>query len=320
MSRILACLLSAASLGAQTSPCHARNGVSSSIGSALTAIDPNGPNSFAFRTTLGPSGSLQALAICTGNTVTQPGFMKLEVWYDDPVTNLPLRRWCGGTWQISPALGVAWQGTNLDLDLAGVSWPVWIVWTEPGGSFEPYEPGGATVPTAQLVNGVWTQVAPAAPKLRFYCGYLDGRNVTLPGSPNGRCWGTGGFGTLFTNQPPSLGNAAFAFEGTNFLPNTIAMLVLGTNPNGLAAVPGLPGGCAIRSAADVIVWRQTGGGDVRAGAGLPGAAGHVWFPAPLPANPSLRGLLVTAVAGAWDPGVAWSPPFVVAPPVHVTLF
>lgn len=54
----------------------------------------------------------------------------------------------------------------------------------------------------------------------------------------GRC------GPLFSNQPPVVGNAAFAFEGTGFPNSALSLLVLGTNPAWMGVqLASLPPGC-----------------------------------------------------------------------------
>jgi hypothetical protein len=319
MPRWSACcsLLAAAAVQAQSAPCAGINHTSASVGTSLTANSPTAPNTFAYRVTLGlPSGTaLRAMTIFTGNTVVQPGFMMLEIWHE--TGGLPSSRWSGGTWQISHALGTDWQGANTDLDLAGVTQPVWVVWTEPGSSTEPYEPGGVTVPTAQLINGVWTLLpAQTAPKLRFHCQRLDGAHVTVPYfSTGGGCWAWSGigWGTLFTNQQPAVGNADFALEGTSFLSGQLAWLVLGTTPGGGAFQ------CTLQNDRTVALWGFIGTGDVRASAATTGAARHVTFPLPIPTNSQLAGMFITGQLVVFDP--ASTPlPFTVSNILHIVLF
>jgi hypothetical protein len=245
--------------------------------------------------------------------------MTLELWSDDPTTNLPSRRVSGGTWQISAALGDTWQGTNLDLDVAPpLPTAYWIVWTDPGMSTAPYQPGGTTMPTARLVSGLWKlQPTPEALKWRLYCGRLDAAHVSVFGQP---CPTSRGYwGTLFTNQAPAVGNGNFVVEGTGFVPGQVALLLFGPNQFGWV-VPGLPPGCQQWSDTAYVQTHNTGTGDVRANAGGSGAAGHVTFALAIPANPVLVGLFVSSQVAVLDPPHAVAMPFSLSNGLHVTVF
>jgi hypothetical protein len=318
MRRLMLGLATTAAAAAQTPACLSFNDTNNTVNGALTNSTATAPNVHAFR--IAPPGGLvlQAIQIFTGNTTFAPGFMKLELWHNDPSTNLPWVRRAGGTWQIDPSLGNAWQGANLDLDIVPfLGEQDWVVWTEPGSSTEPYEPGGATLPTATLAGGTWTLQPSVALKCRLFCTWLDGAHVTTSVFP--RCPTFPGYwGTLFTNQQPAVGNASFAVEATGFPPAQTALLALGLNPNGSVSLPGLL--CPLQTDAVATSLGATGTGDVRASATGPGASGHAAFPLPIPANPGLAGLYVGAQVGVLDPAFAAPLPFVTSNALRIVVF
>lgn len=305
----------AAHATAQAAPCFAANDANALVTGSLTAATGQ-PNVRAFRVTLpAPGNGFRSIQIFTGNTSFPAGFMKLELWRNDPATNLPSTRHMGGTWRIDPSLGAAWQGTNLDLDLVPFPFSYWIVWTEPGQSIEPVEPGGTTFPTAQLVGGTWVLLPqPQALKVRLFCQWLEQPGVAVPAACPDPLRGcacptlTGTWGTLFTNQPALLGNTAFAFEGTGFPAGALALLGLDlTDTPGFLS--GLPTGCSAYPGNPTLVLANTGTGDVLANWATTGAAGHVTFPMPIPADPALSGLVARAQLAVHDPGLAAPLPF-----------
>ena len=308
MTRLLAfcCLALSAVLPAQGAPCAAGNDANNVVTGNLSSVS-GVPNVRAFLVNLPPTGfGYRSIQICTGNTAFPAGFMKLELWNSDPVTNLPRSRAAGGTWRIDSSLGVTWQGTNLDLDIVPFG-SMWIVWTEPGLSTEPIEPGGTTFTTAQLIGSNWILLPqPQALKFRLFCQWLEQPNVTVPvsGCPiqlrGCACpTFTGFWGTLFTNQQPTVGNAAFALEGTGF--PTAAPALLGLDlTNSPGSLFGLPAGCVVYPGNGDIVLGGTGSGDVLANWATTGAAGHTTFPLPIPPNPALSGLIARAQLAVYD--------------------
>ena len=312
MHTSLACPLALAmSIAAQT-PCASSNAANASVTGNLTGVTGQ-PNVFAFKVTL-PTTAYKAIQIFTGNASFPAGFMQLELWPNDPTTNMPLARHAGGTWRIDASLGNAWQGTNLDLDIVP-SAPYWIVWTEPGLSTEPIEPSGFVFPAAQRIGSTWTLLPqPRALKVRLFCQWLEQPNVTIPpGCPiNGRgcaCpTSTGYWGTLFTNQQPAVGNLSFALEGTGFLPGALAFLgVDPTDSSSLAS--GFPQFCAAYPGNPQFLFGSTGTGDVLSNWATTGASGHSTFPLPIPPNAALSGLIARAQLAVYDPTLTAPLPF-----------
>jgi len=316
---LIACsfLLATAPLAAQSAPCERLNDVSTPVGGPITPFGFGGPGTRAYQFTPSTALFVQALEIYTANAFSA-GFMTLDVFDEDPVTNLPGARIAGGTWQIDGAGTEAWQGTNLDFPaILTAGTPYWIVWTEPGGSVIPVDPAGTAVPSAWISGGAWTSLAATPFMLRAYCSFLDDQNVTPVGGP---CASSVGLGTVFVNQAPTVGNAAFAIEATGLPPGTICWLVLGTNPN-FQSIPvplaGVQSTCMVYT--DGLLDTLTGfagTGNVRATA----ASGHVAFAAPIPSNPALVGFYVDAQLAAIDPGSTFPVPLVTSNGLRLTVF
>ena len=327
MMRVLApSLLLSMSLAAQTTPCLALNDQNTAVSAAITSFGFAGPNVQGWQITPATVLLAQSLQIYTGNVNFTPGFETLEVWDNNPVTNLPNARLAGGTWQIdrnlgAPATGNAWQGCNLDAIatlLPGFSY--WIVWTDPGFSTVPTEPGGTTVPSARRSGTTWAAAAASALKVRVHCNLLD----SASSAPYGPACATsqGRLGTLFTNQAPSIGNGFFRVEGTGFTAGSTALLLLGVNPSWMSVpIPGLPSGCALNTDLYVLLTGVTGTGTtVRSVAGTPGYAGNVTFPLPIPGDPSLVGFFLAAQVGVIDAGAAVPLPVVMSNALRSYLF
>lgn len=312
--RLFASLLLLASLPAQSPPCASLNDQNTNVSTAITSYGFAGPNvrgwQFIPQTTI----VAQAVQLYTGNTqLTGSRFMTVEIWSENPATNLPMTRLAGGTWQISSALGNSWQGANLDAVTPMVaSTPYWIVWIDPGFSTLPIEPGGVAVPTAL---GSWTSTAASALKCRLFCGLLDGQNVSPFGSP---CAGsTGRLGTVFTNQAPTVGNAGFTFEGTGFPSGVFAILALGRNPNWISIpVPGLASGCMQNTDIFVDTFGTIGTGNTRG----PTAAGQVTFALAIPPIAAVAGTFVAAQIAALDTGLTAPIPLMVSNALRVTVY
>src|SRR5436190_19385828 len=200
-SRLLHLALLIPALHAQTAPCASGNDTNTNVNSAITAGSPSGYDLRAWRFIPTSPVFAQSVQLYTGNTVaTGSKFMTIEIWSENASTSLPRLRMAGGTWQIANALGVGWQGANLDqVAVLFPSTHYWLVWHEPGSSRIPTEPGGTAVPAASKASmaTAWTSQAASALKFRIFCGLLDQQGVTNAGTA---CVATSGrLGTVFTN-------------------------------------------------------------------------------------------------------------------------
>lgn len=310
----LLALLCPTILCAQTPPCASLNDANNTTTGNVTAYGFSGENTRAWQYT--PTATIPAFAIqlMTGNTaLSGDRYMTVEIW--DDANGLPGTRLGGGTWKISAALAVDWQGTNFDRPVVLTqNTPYWIVWIDPGFSEIPEETGGMTLPTARRSGAVWSALGVGALKFRLFCSYLDGANVQQNGSP---CPHTGGnFGTLFTNQLPQVGNGAFQLEGSGFDNGVLALLVIGVNPTWPSvAIPGLPTSCQLHTDDAAVTIGITGTGNTRG----PTAAGHVVFPIGIPANPALTGFYLGAQLAGFDSGAAVPLPFAVSNGLRITV-
>ncbi len=306
----------AAPISAQTPSCFGLNDQNTSVGNVITGYGFGGPNTHAWQITPTATMVIQAVQLCTGNTqLTGSRFMTVELWSDDPTNQTPLQRLGGGTWQIAAGLGTAWQGANLDQVVVlqqGV--PCWVVWTDPGWSVFPNEPNGLGVPTVRRSGAAWTLLASQAAKVRLFCTPLDALGVVPTGLPCAQA--NGALGTLFTNQDPVVGNAAFVLEATGFAGNALAVLVLGSNPLWPSVpLPGFPAGCMQHTDALVTTFAITGTGNTRG----PTALGHLPFPLPIPGNGALVGMFAAAQVAAFDAGATAPIPFAVTNGLRLTL-
>ncbi len=314
-----ALLLSAAllvvSAAAQTPPCASLNDGNNVVSGALSSFGFGGPNRRAWQFTPATALGIASARIFTGNTTvsSQLNFMTLEIWSDSGA-NLPGTRIAGGTWAISVPRGNAWQGCDFDQPIsmsAGV--PYWIVWIDPGFSTIPVGNGGTTLPTAN--GSPFTTLAPSALKFRLYCTALDDANVAVLGS--GCAAASGNYGSTFTNWTPNLGNSNFTLEGSGFPSGAAAILVVGVTPGFPSLpIPGAGAGCNLES--DILFYLEgtTGIGNVRATTAL----GHVKFAIPIPNDPGLLGLIVTAQLAAVDLASPNPLPVVVGNGLSLTLF
>jgi hypothetical protein len=282
---------------AQSPPCLSLNDSTTNVGTSTTAFGFAGPNTWAYQFQATSTGLILAGQLFTGNTQFAPGFMTLELWSNDPVSNTPSTRLTGGTWQIEPTLGVTWQGANFDqLVLLSQGTDYWLVWTDPGGSRLPYEAGGVTMPAVRRSGANWLALAAQPVKWRLFCNYLDNTGITTAGfacaAANGR------LGVAFSNGIPTTGNAAFRIEGSGFGSGSLAVLAVGWDPNWVGQpIPGTPPNCEQHTDVLASTFGLTGTGNVRSTL-LVGAAGHVGFPFAIPSNPGLIGVfLSTQIAG-----------------------
>lgn len=321
MPRLLLVAGLAGSLAAQSLPCIANNDLTTSVSTAITLTGFSGPNVSAFRFTPASTLVLRAAELFTSRTITTPsGYMTLEIWDENPATNLPGTRLAGGTWQAQAALGLDWQGASLDQPAVCIaSTNYWLVWRDPGGSRVPYETGGVTMPYATFSGGVWVANAtPRALKWRGYCSLLDAQNV-LPvgqGCPSS----TGRIPVTFTNNAPQIGNAAFQFEGTGFAPGSIGLAILGANPSWVGfPIPGAPAGCSLYADPMVVSTVPIGTGNEQAQHAV-GCAGHCWIDLPLPNDPLLLGFVLDAQFAGLDAGSIDPLPFVFGNGLRVTLY
>jgi len=318
-SRLFSLALLIPALQAQTAPCASLNDTNTNVNGAITATSLAGYDMRAWQFIPSTAVAAQSVEFFTGNTLaTGAKFITIEIWSEDPSRTLPLARLSGGTWKISNPLGVGWQGANLDqVTVLLPSTPYWLVWHEPGSSRIPTEPGGTAIPAALKSSSAvaWTSQAASALKFRIFCGLLDQQGVVSFGTA---CAGSSSrLGTVFSNQPPMVGNANFQFEGTGFPSGVLAVIALGTNPGWPAIpVPGLPAGCMQNTDIFVDLFGTTGTGTVRG----PTAAGHVPFPLPIPNFPALVGTFVAGQIAALDSGLSAPIPFVTSNALRVTVY
>ncbi|MCA8966129.1 MAG: hypothetical protein H6838_13315 [Planctomycetes bacterium] len=311
---VVACSL-AGMLGAQTPPCFSTNDLSTSVSNAIYSYSSAAPNTYAWQITPASSLAIQGLEVFTGNNYTsQVGtYMTLEIWDENASTGTPGTRLAGGTWIIDPTIG--WQGASLDsVALLTANTNYWVVFTEPGWSTPPIEPGGAALTSMRLSGGAWAAAGTTALKSRLYCGLLDQANVVPFGTLCASS--SNSIGTMFTNQPPTVGNAAFRVEGTGFAPGSVAFLVIGMIPQ-FPSIP-IPGTASCFQSTDAMftVVGTTGTGNVRAAT----ASGHTSFGIPLPSSPAFQGFYFAPQLAVLDPGSAASIPFVTSNALQLTVY
>jgi hypothetical protein len=317
VNALLAIALAATALHAQTPPCFATNDATNVVSSATSNWSLFGANVSAWQVTPATPVTVQSLRVFVGNTfgLSVGAFMNLAIWSDDPATHLPQTRLAHGTWKYVSAN--CWQGANLDAPVAmQANASYWVALTEPGWSTLPIEPGGNALPSAQQQSGVWsTGAAPQALKLRLYCGLLEGARVATSGAA---CASSSGrFGTVFTNDSPSIGNAGFYVEGSGLPGNTIAFLVIGIDPNWTSLqLPGARPTCMVSTDPLLFLTSVTGLGDIRSSAPL----GHATWPIAVPGNPGLAGLGINAQIAALDLASTYSLPLITSNRVRFTLY
>ena len=311
------CLLLLSAVGyAQTAPCEALNDSNTTVSMNLTQFGFGGPNGNGWQLTPTSTGVLFGGRFFTENTLlTGDRFMSIEMWSD--VGGAPGVQLGAGTWKVSGALGAAWQGANFDTPvIVTAGQPVWVMWIDPGFSVMPTEPSGVTVPSATRNGSTWSLTGTFdAPKVRLFCSLLDDAQASVFGQP---CAGSaGGFGSLFTNQQPNVGNAEFAYEGSGFRPGQPVLLVLGFQSSWVSIpVPGLALGCLQHTDVVATVLGLSGTGNQQG----PTASGHVSFPFPIPNDPGLLGLFLGAQLAGADPTLASPLPFSVSNGLQITVF
>lgn len=314
-SLLATALLSLASLGAQTAPCFSMNDANNTVSNLIYSSSFAGPNVNAWQITPAAPLVVQSLRILTGNNYPSTGpSMSLAIWDENPATSLPGTRLGTGSWAtVRPN---HWQGCNLDAVVAmQPSTNYWIVFTEPGWSTVPIEPNGIPMNQARLSSGVWTSASTGALKLRLYCGLLDDLDLTPSGSACNAA--AGGAGTVFTNDTPMLGNTSFYVEGSGFPGNTLALLLLGLNPNWVSfPLPGGDPSCMLSTDPLTVITGFTGIGDVRAATTL----GHVPYPLGIPNINSLVGLNVIVQIAALDPASTYGVPLMTSNALRITVY
>jgi hypothetical protein len=320
--RLLALSLLLAHLPAQTTPCLSLNDATNLASPNLTLTSLSGYTVQGWQFIPSSATIAQSVQLYTGNTqITSVRHMIIEIWSENPTNNLPGTRIAGGTWRISNALGRTWQGANLDsLVVLQASTPYWLVWHEPGSSMVPTDTSATpvAVPAAARsasTTGVWATRPASALKFRIFCSQLDQQGVVPYGTP---CTAsTGRVGTTFTNQPPTVGNANFVYEGTGFTGGALAVIVLGIKPGWVSApVPGLPAGCLQHT--DILVSTfGTVSGPTTAG---PSAIGYVQFPVGIPNNMALMGVFVAGQIAGFDAGATAPLQFSTGNALRVTVY
>ncbi|MHC4514338.1 MAG: hypothetical protein ACYS5W_11625 [Planctomycetota bacterium] len=108
--------------------------------------------------------------------------------------------------------------------------------------------------------------------------------------------GYGKFGSHFTNQKPTVGNASFNLEGKDLPPSAPALLIVGVNKN-FRSVDLSPYGawtCFLHADSAVEVFLKTS-------AGTPSLSdGKLNVPIPIPNNPALKGQYARTQLGVAD--------------------
>ena len=303
-------------LPAQITPCLSANDLTTTVTNVIYSFSSAGPNVNAWQITPTATVVGEGLRVFTRNTYqSQVGeYMSVEVWDEDAANpGVPNNRIAGGTWKSSAIM--SWQGANLDhpvVFLANSNY--WIVFIDPGWSTPPFEPGGVAMPSMRRVGTAWQAAGSSALKFRLYCSQLETQNAVSFGPPCAAAAGT--FGTLFTNESPTLGNANFRLEGTGFPGNAPCLLALGLIPS--FPTFGVPGTNNCNQSSDLLITLggATGIGNVRA----PTALGHVVYPFPLPSTPSLTGFYFSAQLVVFDLSATVPLPLVTSNAMQVTLY
>ncbi|MFT4515353.1 MAG: hypothetical protein ACI89X_003185 [Planctomycetota bacterium] len=281
-------------LTAQTPPCISANDTTNNTTGAISSTPFGGGNGHGWQFTPTQTVVLFSAEIITENQfVSNRGFMSLEIW-DTNFIFQPGQRLGGGTFEIDPSLPLEWHGANFDIPVvlnAGQTY--WFVWIEPGGSELPIEPGGITATYVRRSGAGWaTQATSTAPKWRGYCSQLDSAAVAPVGF--GCPTSAGTLPGMMTNYEPTVGNTDFQLEASGFLPGTVGLMILGTNPGWVSLpVPGAPG-CSLVTDALVTLTVTTGTGNEASSQQPigPGFAGHCVFPFAIPANALLSGTVI----------------------------
>lgn len=299
---------------AQTPPCLSFNDLTNAITGAITGTFFTGPVSYAWQFTPTQNVTVQAAQLYTRNQF-QSRDMTLEIWSD--INNLPFARLGGGAWKIVTTLPANWQGANLDATIPlGQGIAYWLVWTEPGASLVPVEPGGTTlIAASKQTGGGWVSRPAEAPKFRLFCNQLDALNVT-PIGPS--CQGSVGLGTAHTNQAPTVGNSTFLIDASGFRPSAPAVMLIGFQSGWSSLpLPGGPPGSFLHVDPFALFTGATGTGNVSSSTG---SNGHVFFALPIPNVPQLVNLYVGVQVAAIDSTLAVPLPFVTSNGLRLNIY
>ena len=113
------------------------------------------------------------------------------------------------------------------------------------------------------------------------------------------CSWTGGTGTLFVNETPTIGNTEFKLDGSGYPAGTTAFAILGASPS-WPNIP-IPGGdplCYLNTDILVALNATSGTGNVRDPVA---ASGQIVFALPIPSQPSLvGGVLSVQLVAVWS--------------------
>ena len=303
-------------MAAQSAPCLHDNDATNSATSAFFGMTSS-PGVWGWQITPGALTTAESIRIWTSHNYTSMTgeFAELEIW--DDLSSQPGQRLCGGVWRLR--IAAQWQGCNFDSPVTLLAnQPYWIVLTEPGWTNLPVQSNANSMPMMRLANATtntWQPtLAPAALKYRIYCNKLDDQGVVPFGAacPSS----SGGLGTVFVNSQPTVGNSSFKFEGSGFLPGSVAFGVFGTSavwPS--IPLPGAPG-CFINTNIDVTIGFMTGVGDVRAAS----PDGHGEVPLAIPSASSLIGYFLSCQIATLDLGIGSSLPLVTSNALQVTIY
>ena len=299
-------------LAAQTPPCISANNTTNSSVGIISAFSFAGPNGHGWQFTPTTSMVLFAAELFTENAfLTNQGYMSVEIW-DTNFIFQPGQRLGGGTFAVDASLGHEWHGANFDAPVTLVAGQTyWFVWIEPGFSELPVESGGVTATYVRRSGSSWlTQPTSTAPKWRGYCGQLDSAAVTPVGF--GCATSVNALPSMMTNHEPTVGNANFQLEASGFLPGSIGLVILGSNPAFVSLpVPGA-GSCMLHTDALATLTVTTGTGDQGANhlPSGPGFAGHCSFPLAIPGNAALSGMVIGSQFAMLDPAIGTPLPLV----------
>ncbi len=298
-----------ASAIAQTAPCLSTNDTTNSISGNLSAFTFAGQNTRAYQFTPASASAVMGVRFYTGNSLlTGNRYFSAQIWSD--AGGRPGTLLANGTWKLGGP-GLSWIGASLDHAVAmAANTPYWVAYVDPGFSDLPEQLSGVGAALATRNGATWTAAGVTQPKIRLYCSPLDDFNVASYGPT---CAGTSGASpAAFTNEVPTIGNAAFAVQGTGFVPGAVGVLALGFLPGyPIVTLPGiLPPGCAVDNDIAQVLFGTVG-------TGVP--AGHLFFALPIPADPTLAGAFASIQLGGLDT-FAVSLPLVTTNAVQVTLY
>ncbi|MBK8976187.1 MAG: hypothetical protein IPM29_09685 [Planctomycetes bacterium] len=307
----LSCAVLAAAAAAQSPPCLGFNDTNTSVSTGITASPFVGlnPNSRAYQFTVPAPLTPLAATIFTGSPI-RDDYMRVEIWDEDPATMRPGNRLVRGTFSSPLSTTARWQGANFDTvpPQLNPGTNYWFVWIDSGGSIIPEEPGGVTLPrVTRAASNAWSAtVGSGACKFRLYCSYLDGQSVVPVGSPC--AWSSGQAPTVFTNDAPFAGNAAFGVEGTNLPPGAACWIFVGIDPNFTSNPLGplFGPGCTQHTDLAIVVGSTTGVAEIgdQPSSPRPSPFGHVRFSLPL--TPLPAGVFFAVQLAGFDAGAPYA--------------